>query len=277
MLEAASYNADMNYSPEETRRFIAALGLSPNSRAAFARVDSRIRASFAWHTHEEHHQLVYALEGALILRGTGRRHLLPPLRAGFITAGTRHRTEYGINGVATRAVSVFFAPALLPAPAGIHTLNASPLLREMVAWVSRWGPDHQPDPVSLSCFRTLGLLCLEWMADPLPFWLPSTQHPHVRRALRYVDDHLEGANEEGAAAAAAMSLRTFRRHFAEATGLTWREYLQRARMLRAADLLVSPDRSIADVAWEVGYRSVSAFSQAFTGFAGESPGVFRRR
>lgn len=73
-----------------------------------------------------------------------------------------------------------------------------------------------------------------------------------------------------------MSERTFRRHFTRDTGMTWREYVLRARMMRAADLLGSTGRSVADIAWETGYQSVSAFSECFRTFAGHPPGAYRR-
>ena len=73
-----------------------------------------------------------------------------------------------------------------------------------------------------------------------------------------------------------MSERTFRRQFAAAMGLTWREYVLRARMMRAADLLGGTDRPVADIAWEAGYRSTSAFTQAFRSFSGHAPGGYRR-
>ena len=155
-------------------------------------------------------------------------------------------------------------------------MNASPLLRELIGAASRRGPKHAPTPVSESRFRTLALLCLEWIADPVPFWLPRTDHPRIRRALRFVEDHLSSADEANAAKAAAMPERTFRRQFAAAMGLTWREYVLRARMTRAADLLGDTDRPVADIAREAGYRSTSAFTQAFRSFSGNAPAAYRR-
>nr|WP_051341834.1 AraC family transcriptional regulator [Pseudonocardia spinosispora] len=78
------------------------------------------------------------------------------------------------------------------------------------------------------------------------------------------------------AATAAMSRATFIRRFTASTGTTAARLLTSIRMMRAADLLTHSDHSIARVADEVGYRSESAFAQAFRATLGTSPARFRR-
>jgi AraC family transcriptional regulator, transcriptional activator FtrA len=57
------------------------------------------------------------------------------------------------------------------------------------------------------------------------------------------------------AAQAAMSERTFLRHFQESLGMSPVAWLQRERMFRARELLESSDLSLEDVAQSSGYRS----------------------
>lgn len=270
----------MHYSADETQRFLRDNALAANPRKAFAFDGGAApgAASFDWHTHP-HHQLLYAPRGVLLVESQVRRYLLPPLRAGVIAAGTLHRTVVASDGKPASSISVFFTPdfALSLDGEGVYTMNASSLLRELITLVTQWGAEHEVSPLSQSCFQTLALLCRDWISQPMPFWLPRTDHAAIQKALRFVDDHLDSADESAAAHAAAMSERTFRRQFAASLGITWREYLVRARMMRAADLLGSSDRSVDDIAWETGYRSASAFTHAFRAFAGETPVAYRHR
>jgi AraC-like DNA-binding protein len=55
------------------------------------------------------------------------------------------------------------------------------------------------------------------------------------------------------------------------------EYVKRLRMARARELLLTTDRSIADIAGEVGYPDQFYFSRQFRAVAGSSPRHFRRR
>lgn len=53
-------------------------------------------------------------------------------------------------------------------------------------------------------------------------------------------------------------------------------YLRRQRMLRAADLLRTPGRTVAHVAAEVGFRNPSRFAEAFRRELGCNPAEYRR-
>lgn len=53
-------------------------------------------------------------------------------------------------------------------------------------------------------------------------------------------------------------------------------YLRRQRMLRAADLLKTPGRTVAHVAAEVGFRNASRFAEAFRRELGCNPAEYRR-
>ena len=60
-------------------------------------------------------------------------------------------------------------------------------------------------------------------------------------------------------------------------GLSWNQLLHNARMMQAMVLLVTPDAQVTEVAYEVGYSSLSAFCVAFSNFVGETPRDYKRR
>ena len=78
------------------------------------------------------------------------------------------------------------------------------------------------------------------------------------------------------AAEAAMSRATFLRRFTARTGTTVATLVTAIRMMVAADLLARSDHSVGRVASEVGYRSESAFTQAFRAALGTSPSRYRK-
>lgn len=59
--------------------------------------------------------------------------------------------------------------------------------------------------------------------------------------------------------------------------MSWREFLARARMIRAMELLEEQEPQVTEVAYATGFESVSAFSTAFRRFTGETPSQYRRR
>jgi AraC-like DNA-binding protein len=67
------------------------------------------------------------------------------------------------------------------------------------------------------------------------------------------------------------------RTFSTATGMTITQYLRQLRMDRAAELLRSGEFNVTEAALEVGYSSLSHFSQAFHETFGCCPGLYPLR
>jgi len=78
-----------------------------------------------------------------------------------------------------------------------------------------------------------------------------------------------------AEAITGMRFRTLQRHLARA-GTSWTQLLDRARFIKASQLLKTENMPIAEVARQVGYGHISTFSKAFRQLAGISPSEYRK-
>jgi len=97
-------------------------------------------------------------------------------------------------------------------------------------------------------------------------------------AIAIVDrEYARDLDPDEVARRVATSRRQLQRVFAEIGGTTFREYLTRVRLERAADLLREDPRPVPQIARAVGFRSASAFSVAFGRHHGVSPGAIRGR
>jgi AraC-like DNA-binding protein len=203
------------------------------------------------------------------------RYLLPPRQALWIPAGVEHSSTL----THVKAVSVFFDPAMdVPAGDRVRILAAAPVLREMIRYARRWPINRTaPDPVAEAFFDALALLVVEWLDDETPLCLPTTGDPVVAAAMQYTDTHLADVTLRDVCAAVGTSERSLRRAFVNATGMSWRQYLQESRLLKAMALLAEGDHSTLTIALSVGFDSVSAFTRAFHRYAGETPRSYRRR
>ena len=228
----------------------------------------------AWH-HHDMHQLLYAFRGTVEVETASARHLLPPQQAAWIPSGVRHRTT--LRDVSS--ASVFFAADLMTSSGDrVRVVEARPLLREMIEQAQRWPIDRPAsDATAEVFFAAMAALCAEWIETELPFHLPVSADPAIARAIERTEARLADVTIGDACAAAAMSERSFRRHFLAETGTTWQQYRVQSRVLRAMGLLGRDDHTVARCAAEVGFDSLSAFSRAFRRLVGESPGSYRRR
>src|SRR5437667_12614935 len=99
---------------------------------------------------------------------------------------------------------------------------------------------------------------------------------HLLRAKDLVDvRYFESVDVEDMARAARLSRAHFSREFRRAFGESPPAYLLTRRLERAATLLRTTDRSVADVCFAVGLQSVGSFTTSFTRTYGASPMAYR--
>jgi AraC-like DNA-binding protein len=88
---------------------------------------------------------------------------------------------------------------------------------------------------------------------------------------------MEGqADIEGAAAMAGIGVQALQRRLREA-GLSYRDLVGAARQARAEALLRETDRSVTEIALELGYTEHANFTRAFRRALGCTPTDFRSR
>ncbi|MEZ4674420.1 MAG: AraC family transcriptional regulator [Caldilineaceae bacterium] len=228
------------------------------------------------------HYLLYASTGAFSLTVGGVRWLLPPQRAAWLAAHTPMRLI--ATSVGTTSSVLFTEDAISALPFSCRVFVVTPLAREMLLHAMRWERTRDPNPAlaanqrAAPFFRSLADLCLDLAAAPDEFWLPQAQSPELAAALDYTLAHLAATlTVVDVAAAVNVSARTLARRFADETGMTWRQYVRRARLIRAMELLADSNTKVINIAYAVGFSSLSAFNHAFRDFTGETPTSYRRR
>ena len=76
---------------------------------------------------------------------------------------------------------------------------------------------------------------------------------------------------------AGLEERTFIRRFRKATGFNPTEYCQRLRVSKAREMLELTNRTVDQVAWDVGYEDTSSFRKVFHKVVGLKPMDYRKR
>jgi transcriptional regulator GlxA family with amidase domain len=103
--------------------------------------------------------------------------------------------------------------------------------------------------------------------------------PPVRHLLRAKDladaRYSEPLGVDDLARAAGLSRAHFSREFRRAFGESPHAYLLTRRLERAAALLRTTDRSVADICFTVGLQSVGSFTTSFTRTYGMPPIAYR--
>ena len=100
--------------------------------------------------------------------------------------------------------------------------------------------------------------------------------PAITQARSYIRDHSDDELPLSAVAHVVnMSATYFSEKFKEMTGINFVEYVARTRVEKARNLLQNPNRRVCEVAFEVGFKSLSQFNRMFKKVVGESPRDYR--
>jgi AraC-like DNA-binding protein len=232
----------------------------------------RTGALVGWHQHRWG-QLVFASSGLMRVRTEAAVWLIPPTRAVWLPAATRHRIA--ISGeVALRTLYIARVRAVV-LPDAPTVLEVAPLLRELILHILRLG---MLDPGRPEHDRIAGLLIdLLHEARPQDLALPLPRDPRALRLAEHIQRDPGNGDELGTlSTVTGASLRTLQRIYPRETGLTVEAWRQKARLLHAIDRL-SAGATVTDAGLDCGYQSMSAFIAAFARQFGVTPSRYIAR
>jgi transcriptional regulator GlxA family with amidase domain len=124
---------------------------------------------------------------------------------------------------------------------------------------------------------------IDWAATS-PIAYASLRHgaqasdPLVAAAQAWAVEHYkQDAPVAQMVAISGLPERTFKRRFAQATGMNPLDYVQHLRLEEAKQMLETSDASVESIAYEVGYSDASFFNRLFRRKVMMSPTQYRRR
>jgi len=104
----------------------------------------------------------------------------------------------------------------------------------------------------------------------------NAESPLISRAKQFIAEH---QTEELSLDQVAKSVHTskfyFCKIFKKATGINFTDYLARVRTERAKNLLLNPNLRVSEIAYEVGFQSLTHFNRVFKRILGQSPTEYR--
>jgi AraC-like DNA-binding protein len=256
----------MTATPAIQPRNLPTLAILP--RPLYARAETLAAGSFSGAHRHPWAQLSYAIEGVLDIRTPQGNYVALPQCAVWIPAEIEHQV-FTFSRAEMR--SFYVDPTALPWASGsCRVLQVTPLVRELIRHASTLPAEYQEDGPDGRLVRVL-LDQLALLPEAV-FSLPLPQDPRlisIHRALQARPDDTRGLADW--AAGLGMSERNLARLFRRDTGLTFRQWRQRLRLMLSLGGLEG-GQSVTRVALDSGYDSTSAFIAAFKQLFGRTPG-----
>lgn len=104
----------------------------------------------------------------------------------------------------------------------------------------------------------------------------NAEPPVIVRAKQFITEHhTEELSLEQVAKSVNTSKFYFCKLFKKATGINFTDYVARVRTERAKNLLLNPNLRVSEIAYEVGFQSLTHFNRVFKRILGSSPTDYR--
>lgn len=232
--------------------------------------------TFPYHFHQKG-QFTYIEGGISYLYTRDKAYFLPARHFIWIPPELEH---YVLHTSSTLRVTNLYLPSendlTHPFFSKMGIYPVTDLLLEMILFSERWQGMVRPGVYAYEFLRTLKYLLPEIGQHPLPIAIPTTQNERLLPIITHLQQHVskplhlpEVAHEFG------LSARTLSRLFQQEMELSFLQYVKMYRIVRAIEELLQTDKSITEIAYDVGYTSLSTFSNTFLQLVNRRPAEFR--
>lgn len=119
---------------------------------------------------------------------------------------------------------------------------------------------------------------LEMVSNQIVIQRDNAEPPIITKAKDFIRKH---HSEDLSLPQVAQFTHTCSFHFCKlfkrATGLTFTNFLSRVRIERSRNLLINPQLRVSEIAYEVGFQSLTNFNRVFQKLLGQSPTEYRQK
>lgn len=254
--------------------------------ASLPEIDKSPRAVYVMHERSEklipmhkHNkgQLSYVEGGLAYVHITNKILDIPSRHYFWIPAEVDHVLRVGHSATVIRSL-FFYAYDDGKDPfyttIGIYPIND--LLLQMLKYTEKWEGHIHPGDSQYQFLETIKNILPENNSRMLPTALPFTENDRMQIIMQYIDENISEMHTMASIGSKfGLSQRSLSRLFQTTLGLSFLQYLKLLRMVKALEMILHGDKSMSEIAYFVGYQSLSAFSNTFYQFTKLRPSAFK--
>jgi AraC-like DNA-binding protein len=164
--------------------------------------------------------------------------------------------------------------------------------KRVAKWLQSWNSDSALPELETAFFETrrldtaqfdamLRLLSvfsqhLSLAAEQLAVQIESREPPMIRRARQFIESHQQDEiSLKEVARAVNTSTYYFCKMFKKATGMTFTQNLSFVRIGQAKKMLLNPHLRVSEIAFQIGFKSLTHFNRVFKQCTGQTPSDYR--
>lgn len=159
----------------------------------------------------------------------------------------------------------------------VHVFLAPSVLKEMLLYASKWNKltdeNHEQEVFMNALLTSLPNFCDENSALQIP--IPSDKR--LLEVCEFINEsYHENHSIEELAETANLSTRSLQRIFKQETGISVKKYIQLIKILKSVELIDSNQFTLSEIAYKVGYKSLSAFTSSYSAVMNVKPKIIKK-
>nr|WP_315028325.1 AraC family transcriptional regulator [uncultured Chryseobacterium sp.] len=254
-------------------------GLIEKTESQF--VDTIEKEAYVWcekdwkHDDYEHvhkrAQLTFVEDGYQYFHIDQKIYLVPQYHVIWIPSGKAHKIT---SEAKTVNLMVFLFKSVFEDDfyRNVQVFAVPPVLKEMLLYASKWNKsldeNEEQDIFFKAILKSLPNFCKESSRLEIP--IPTD--PRLVPVCQDINSNFKyNIDTDSLAEKAQMSVRSLQRNFKNETGITLQKYHQLTRILKSIELIDTKQFTLSEVAYKVGYQSLSAFTSSYFNVMGTKP------
>ena len=241
-------------------------------------VQSELTKVVPQHTHAQGHILV-VLEGVATLNVERSAFFIPNGYFVWIPSEVSHRVAF--EGTQIKVLNIYY-----PAP-----FSQSDFFKEVGMYPI---PSLLYHTIELIKEKTSYYIASDWKYELLvtlhhilphiikyqkyPLRLPTSDNPTIQKIVEIIHNRYNSPiSAKSISEEAGMSIRTLSRHLRSELNISLVQYVRTYRIIRAIKLMIESNESITNIAYSVGFDSLTTFSNSFYKVTGQRPSLFLKQ
>ncbi|WP_426478435.1 AraC family transcriptional regulator [Chryseobacterium sp. CBSDS_008] len=226
------------------------------------------------HQHKKG-QLLLVLGGIAYLQTSEKDYYIPSNHYIWIPQNFPHNLMY--NAQDLHIINVYF-----PEAHGEEFYNnlgiypVSRLLSEMLSFSEKWQGNFFPGDWEFEFLKTLWGLLPKENLQRFSIQLPTTDDERLNEITADLRKRIsEPLTLQDIAEKFGLSVRSLTRLFQNKLHISFIQYIKMLRIIRAMELIKNTNLTVTELAYEVGYSNISAFSNTFFQLTNMRPTEFK--
>ena len=237
-----------------------------------------LKDQVALHRHQKG-QIVVVMDGVASLDVENSQYVIPYGYFVWIPENVMHRVSF--NGKMVTLLSVYY-PAEVRRPEMFNEVGVYPIpsiLYHVIEIMKESSNSFGREDWRFELLETTIHILPHIIADcHFKLRLPTTTN---RTALRIIEcihkDYFKPVTLQHISRNLGLSERSVNRYMNHELGMSFTQYLRTYRIMKAIRRMADSDESLSNIAYEVGYDSLTAFSNTFNKITGMRPSQFFRQ